>query len=49
MPRQLGRSDLARRESYRDLFKAHMDKPVVDQIRRATNGNHALGNARFHD
>jgi len=44
---RLGRSDSARRESYRALFKAHLDAPIVDQIRQATNGNHALGNARF--
>jgi putative transposase len=46
---RLGRSDPARRESYRALFKAHLDEPLVDQIRQATNGNHALGNARFQE
>jgi len=46
---QVGRWDPARRESYRALFKAHLDEPLVDQIRQATNGNHALGNARFQE
>ncbi len=46
---RLGRSEIARRESYRALFKAHLDEPLVDQIRQATNGNHALGNARFQE
>jgi putative transposase len=31
------------------LFKAHLDAPLVDQIRQATNGNHALGNPRFQE
>jgi putative transposase len=46
---RLGRSDPARRESYRALFKAHLGEPLVDQIRQATNGNHSLGNARFQE
>jgi putative transposase len=44
---RLGRSDTVRRESYRALIKAHLDAPLVDQIRQATNGNHALGSVRF--
>ena len=46
---RLGTSDTARRDNYRALFKAHLDAPLVDQIRQATNGNHALGNARFQE
>jgi len=44
---RLGRDDTERRESYRALFKAHLDEEVVGQIREATNGNYALGNERF--
>ena len=33
--------------NYRELFKAHMDAEIVDQIREATNGNYALGGERF--
>jgi putative transposase len=45
---RLGRTDADRRDAYRVLFKAHIDGPVLEQIRQATNGNHALGNERFH-
>lgn len=44
---RLGRTDGERREAYRALFNAHIDGPVLDQIRQATNGNHALGSQRF--
>ena len=46
---RLGRSASARREAYRALFKAHVDSPLLEQIRQATNGNHALGNLRFQN
>jgi len=36
-----------RRQSYRALFKAHLDAPLVDEIRQATNSKNALGSARF--
>ncbi len=39
----------ARRRAYRQLFRAHMDPTLVDEIRAATNGNFVLGNARFKD
>jgi putative transposase len=39
--RSLGRS------AYRELFSAHLDPQRIDEIRRATNGNYALGNERF--
>lgn len=35
------------RSAYKDLFAAHLDPDRVDEIRQATNGNYALGNARF--
>jgi putative transposase len=38
-----------RLEAYRGLFSAHLDPAYVDEIRRATNGNFALGNDRFKD
>jgi len=38
-----------RLEVYRGLFSAHLDPAYVDEIRRATNGNFALGNDRFKD
>ena len=30
-----------------ELFKAHLDAGTLDEIRHATNGNFALGTARF--
>jgi putative transposase len=44
---RLGKDEVTRREAYRALFKAHLDDPVLAQIRQATNGNYALGNPRF--
>lgn len=41
----LGESE--RLEVYRALFKANLDEEMMVQIRRATNGNYALGNERF--
>ena len=32
---------------YRQLFRAHVEEALLDEIRAATNGNYALGNARF--
>ena len=40
--------DAAQREAaYRELFRYQLDPGLVDSIRRATNGNYALGDARF--
>jgi putative transposase len=44
---RLGREQNTRLESYRALFKAHLDEETVGQIRNATNGNYALGSERF--
>jgi len=44
---RLGKDEATRREAYRTLFKAHLDDPVLAQIRQATNGNYALGNRSF--
>jgi len=46
---KLGRKELMRRKSYRELFKAHIDEDIDNQIRAATNGNYALGNNRFQE
>ena len=44
---KLGNGDLERQSAYRELFRAHMDAERVAEIRKATNGNYALGNDRF--
>jgi len=44
---RLGRSDEERRHRYGRLFRAHVDREQIDEIRQATNGNYALGNERF--
>jgi len=42
---RLDHRELERRKAYRGLFKAaHLDQPVDDEIRAATNGNYVLGN-----
>jgi putative transposase len=37
----------SRQAAYRELFRHELEPALVDQIRRATNGNFALGNERF--
>ena len=44
---RLGPKEGERRENYRALFKAHLDPETDQEIRQATNGNYALGSARF--
>lgn len=44
---RLGSDDEERRQTYRALFKAHIDGKRVEEIRNATNGNYALGTERF--
>lgn len=43
----LSRDPVERRQSYRELFRHELDSGLVDEIRRATNGNYALGTERF--
>lgn len=43
----LGRQAQERQEAYRELFRHEIEPGQVDDIRRATNGNFALGNERF--
>jgi len=38
-----------RQAAYRELFRHELEPCVVDQIRRATNGNFTLGNQRFKE
>ena len=43
----LGRQVQERQEAYRELFRHEIEPGLVDDIRRATNGNFTLGNERF--
>ena len=43
----IARTESARREAYRALFKAHLDPETLDEVRQSTNGNFALGGERF--
>ena len=43
----LGRDKASRAAAYRELFRYALEPGLVDEIRRATNGNYALGNATF--
>ncbi len=43
----LGRDAGERRVAYRELFRHVLEPGLVDEIRRATNGNYALGDERF--
>ena len=43
----LGLDAVSRQAAYRELFRYELEPGLVDQIRRATNGNFALGSARF--
>lgn len=36
-----------RQAAYRELFRYELEPGLVDEIRRATNSNYALGNERF--
>jgi putative transposase len=44
---RLGSDDAERRWAYGELFRAHMEPEHIAEIRKATNGNYALGNHRF--
>ena len=43
----LGLDAASRQAAYRELFRYELEPDMVDKIRRATNGNFALGNDRF--
>jgi len=46
--RALGRDDNERQAAYRALFRAHLDRAAIDDIRLALNQSQPLGNARFY-
>lgn len=43
----LGLDAANRQAAYRELFRHELEPGLVDQIRRTTNGNFALGSERF--
>ncbi|MEO6147547.1 MAG: hypothetical protein ABIT70_11000 [Sulfuriferula sp.] len=43
----LGWDAASRQAAYRELFRYELERGLVDEIRRATNGNYALGNESF--
>lgn len=43
----LGVEATSRQAAYRELFRYELEPGLVDQIRRATNGNFVLGSERF--
>lgn len=43
----LGNDTLQRQAVYRDLFRQELQPELIAQIRHATTGNYALGNAQF--
>jgi len=45
----LGQADRERQAAYRGLFSQELNSDKIDKIRRATNGNFALGDSRFAD
>jgi putative transposase len=44
---KLGRTNAERQMAYRELFRYELESEEIDTIRKATNGNFALGNDRF--
>jgi len=45
----LGKSRTDREEVYRELFRYELEPGEIDKIRKATNGNCALGSERFSE
>jgi putative transposase len=43
----LGQDEVSRATAYRELFRYALEPGLVDEIRRATNGNYALGSPAF--
>jgi putative transposase len=46
---QLGTTPETRQQAYRELFRHELDPGLIDLIRKATNGNFALGSNRFSE
>jgi putative transposase len=44
----LGRTDKDRQAGYRALFRSHLDRAAIDDIRLALNQSQPLGNERFY-
>ncbi len=49
MYQELGLTQTERQSNYRELFRFNLEPGLVDEIRRATNGNFVLGNNRFKE
>jgi putative transposase len=45
----LGSDAASQQAAYRELFRFDLEPGLINEIRRATNGNYALGNKRFSD
>ena len=45
----LGDAGAVRQSAYRSLFRAHLDKVALDDIRLALNQSQPLGDSRFHN
>lgn len=45
----LGETDAARQVAYRELFRYELESEEIDKIRKAANGNFALGTKGFED
>lgn len=45
----LGHDQTERRSAYRELFRYDLEPGEIDKIRKATNGNFALGSSRFQE
>ena len=44
---RLGGKEEGRRAAYRELFRSDLEPEMVGKIRKATNGNYALGSEQF--
>jgi putative transposase len=47
--RALGADEQGRQAAYREIFRYQLDPGLVDEIRKVTNGNFALGSYRFQE
>ncbi len=45
----LGKRESTRLKNYRSLFQTELEAGLVDEIRKATNGNYVLGDGRFKE
>ncbi len=49
MYQKLSLTDDERQRNYRELFRYELEPGLVDEIRKATNGNYVLGDDRFKE